>query len=110
MQLGNRAFFNLFARVVTATNRNRDCDEWQIDGVHWQRERFAQWAATSFQVEVHRLAHTRPAWTLLFVRETWWAANRSRAIRDACWTHLEAGSRRDVLKWFQAREAELVDN
>lgn len=108
MQLGNIDFFNLFARVVAATNANRDCDEWQVDGVVWKRERYACWAPTSHQIEVHRLIHkAKPSWMFLFIRETWWAANRKKAIRDMRWTHVETGSRRDILRWFQMRQTEL---
>lgn len=108
MQLGNRQFFILFVRLVQASNPDRDCDEWQLAGVRWRRARHVHWASTSFQLEVHRLTHAaRPSWSLLFVRETWWASNRRRAIRDASWTHLESGSRRDVMKWFEQREVEL---
>jgi hypothetical protein len=108
MKLGNRQFFNLFARLIAATNPDRDCEEWEVEGVHWRRERHIHWAVTSYQMEVHRLFRkTGPAWTLLFVHETWWSANRKKSIRDACWTHLETGTRRDVIRWFDEREREL---
>lgn len=108
MQLGNTDFFNLFARVVSSTNANRDCDEWQVDGVNWRRERHACWAPTSYQMEVHTLVHrTKPAWVFLFVRETWWSINRDKTIRDARWTHVATGSRRDIVRWFQMRQMEL---
>lgn len=108
MQLGNKTFFSLFVRLVAATNSNRDCEEWQVSGVRWRRQRHSLWASASFQIEMHELRHTaRPTWTFLFVRETWWSADRRRAIRDACWTHLESGNRRDVLRWFEEREKEL---
>lgn len=108
MKLGNKVFFNLFARLVAATNSDRDCDEWLVAGVQWRRQRPSIWASTSFQIELHELRHAaRPVWTLLFVRETWWGADRSRVIRDACWTHLEKGNRGDVIRWFEEREREL---
>jgi hypothetical protein len=98
MKLGNRQFFNAFAQLIAATNPDRDCEEWDVAGVHWRRERHIQWATKSYQLEIHRLCRkTRPSWTLLFVREIWWSADRRKAIRDACWTHLESGSGRDVL-------------
>lgn len=108
MQLGNKAFFTLFAQLVAATNPNRDCEEWQVNSVRWRRQRHSLWATVSFQLEIHELRHTtRPNWTFLFVRETWWSADRRRAIRDACWTHVESGNRRDVLRWFTEREKDL---
>jgi len=107
MQLGNRQFFNLFLRLVTVANGNRDCDEWLFEGVRWRRNRHIHWGTTSFQLEVHRLSHETAGWTLLFGREIWWSADRRKAIRDSCWTHVEAGARRDVLKWFGDRERNL---
>ena len=71
MRLGDNNFFNLFARLAAATNPDRDCDEWQTDGVRWLRRRNVLWASLSFQIETHELRHTaRPRWTLLFVHET----------------------------------------
>lgn len=62
----------------------------------------------SFQIDVHRLIlPARSGWTLLFVRETWWSADRKKAIRDSSWTHLESGDRHNVPRWFQEREYEL---
>ncbi|MBS0276489.1 MAG: hypothetical protein JSR81_02620 [Proteobacteria bacterium] len=108
MRLGDNNFYNLFSRLVTASNPDRDCDEWNVEGVVWRRSRHIHWAPLSFQIETHRLAHAaRPRWSLVFVHETWWGENRGKAIRNAHWTHLEAGDRRDVLRWFSARQAEL---
>lgn len=108
MRLGDNNFYNLFSRLVTASNPDRDCDEWNVEGVVWRRSRHIHWAPLSFQIETHRLAHAaRPRWSLVFVHETWWGENRGKAIRNAHWTHLEAGDRRDVLRWFSARESEL---
>ncbi|MGH6870556.1 MAG: hypothetical protein ACREHE_03530 [Rhizomicrobium sp.] len=108
MRLGDNNFFNLFARLIAASNPDRYRDTWQIDGVAWSRQRHIHWAALSHQIETHRLVRTaRPHWTLIFVHETWWGEDRAKAIRNAHWTHLEAGDRRDVLRWFEKRQAEI---
>ncbi|MBI3677680.1 MAG: hypothetical protein HY243_13805 [Proteobacteria bacterium] len=108
MRLGDSKFQNLFALLVSATNKDRDCDEWRVAGVEWRRQRSVQWAPISFQIEIHQLTHTaRPKWTILSVHEIWWKRDRRKAIRNAYWTHLENGSRNDVLKWFRERQEEL---
>jgi len=108
MRLGDNKFYNLFTRLVAASNPDRDRDEWSHDGVHWRRSRHVHWAPLSFQIETYRLTHTaRPRWSLIFVHETWWGENRGKAIRNSHWTHLENGDRRDVLRWFSAQESQL---
>jgi len=108
MRLGDKNFFNLFARLTAASNKDRDCGEWEFVGVRWQRRHHIEWTTVSYQLETHELRHTaRPRWNLLFVHEIWWGADRRKAIRNAHWTHLESGNRRDVLKWFEERQREL---
>lgn len=109
MRLGDNNFFNLFGRLTAASNKDRDCDEWRVAGVHWIRQRHSSWCAnTSWQIEVHTLRQGgRKAWTLLFVHEMWWPPNREKTIRNARWVHLADGARNDVVRWFAEREAEL---
>jgi hypothetical protein len=108
VRLGDNNFFNLFARLITASNPDRECDEWQVEGVRWRRQRHIRWAALSFQIETHELQRpAKPAWRLIFVHETWWGADRRKAIRNTHWTHLAAGNRRDVLRWFGERQDEM---
>lgn len=104
MRLGDTAFFHLLERIAAATNSDRNCDEWSVDGVRWRRQRHVHWAQTSFQIELYELHHSaRPRWTLLYVHEIWWGEDRAKAIRNARWTHLESGETCDVLVWFQER-------
>ena len=109
MRLGDSNFLNLFARLAAATNKNRDCDEWDVAGVHWIRQRHINWNATaSFQIETHVLRQAgRKGWTLLYAHETWWTEDRKRAFRNASWVHLSSGNRADVLRWFSERQDEL---
>ena len=108
MRLGDRNFFNLFQRLVAASNPNHDCDQWEIKDTSWRRHRHLHWAALSFQLVAYEIEHGGHAgWRLLFVRETWWPTNRQRAIRDTSWAHVEYGSRRDVITWFKSREQGL---
>lgn len=108
MRLGSNNFHNLFALLASATNKERDCDAWQVDGVQWRRQRSIQWGPVSFQIEVHELRHAaRPQWVLIFVRETWWGTPRDKAIRNAHWAHVPEGRRQDVQRWFERQESAL---
>lgn len=108
MRLGDNNFYNLFARAVSATCPDRDCDEWTTDGVRWRRQRHVLWSGVSFQVEIHELVRTaKPEWAFVFVHETWWGTDRRKAIRNSHWARVENGNGRDVLAWFAQREKEL---
>jgi hypothetical protein len=109
MRLGDANFLNLFSRIATRSNPDRDCDEWRVAGVDWGRNRSAHWAANvSFQIETHTLRHaSRPAWVLLFVHELWWGQDREKAIRNVHWVRLHSGNRKDVLRWFVEHEREM---
>ncbi len=110
MRLGDNNFFNLFSRIVHATNPSRDRDQWEVAGVRWVRERNVHRGANfSFQIEVHTLHHParRGGWTLLVATEMWWPPDRRKTFRHGRWVHLTQGARANVLKWFQEREKEL---
>jgi len=108
MRLGDNAFFNLFSRLAAASNRDRDRDQWEVEGVQWRRQRHVHWSALSFQIVTHELERkSRRPWKLLLVHETWWGRDRSKTIRNSHWVHLAAGARSDALAWFAAREREL---
>ena len=109
MRLGDSNFFNLFQRLAAASNRDRDCDQWNVEGVRWHRQRHIVWSSVSHQLETHELIHAvRPKWMLVLVHEIWWGSDRRKAIRNARWVHLQSGNRNDVLKWFAARESDLI--
>jgi hypothetical protein len=74
----------LFARLLAASNPDRDLDEWQVGSVHWTRERHLHWAARySFQIELNSLRHLgRRHWTLIVAHEIWWSSDRRKAIRN----------------------------
>jgi hypothetical protein len=109
MRLGDNRFFNLFALVAAASNKDRMRDAWDVDRVHWIRERVSHGGPNwSLHIEVHTLDRAgRGGWTLLVGRETWWEGGEADAFRNGHWVHLSRGTRDDVLKWFEAREREL---
>jgi len=109
LKLGDANFNNLFARIVAASNPDRDIDAWRVADVDWRRHRIVNWSAEiSFQIETHCLSRRgREPWRLVFVHETWWEETRRKAVRNIHWVRLQSGTRKDVLKWFKTREDEL---
>jgi hypothetical protein len=110
VRLGDTNFFNVFSLVAATTNPDRRCDAWTVGHVRWTRERTTHKGPTyTFQIELHTLTHDgRHGWTLLLGHEIWWEAGAKDAFRNGRWAHLVKGSRTDVIKWFAAREEELV--
>ena len=108
MRLGDTKFFNLLALIASSSNPGR-ANHWQADQVSWTRERLSHRGPQhDFQIEIHTLKHGgRHGWTLLAGHETWWDGKKCDPFRNGRWVHLTEGARRDVLKWFAAREAEL---
>jgi hypothetical protein len=109
MRLGDINFFNLFARIAAATNKNRDCDAWRVAGVDWTRQRHIHWGPRySFQIEVHELVSPgRIGWQLLVAHEMWWPRDRVKTFRNGRWTHMSEGSKSKMLAWFAERQEEL---
>jgi hypothetical protein len=109
MRLGDTNFFNLFARLAAASNKNRDCDSWRVADVTWTRARHVYWGPCySFQIETHELVRPgRGGWQLLVAHEMWWPEDRKKTFRNARWSHLAEGPRTKVLEWFKEREREL---
>lgn len=105
MRLGDSNFFNLFQRLASRSNEDRDRDEWSVAGVCWRRQRHVHWSSVSWQIDLRHT--TRPNWTLIFVHELWWNKDRRKSIRNARWAHVEVGDRRNVLNWFEDRQSEL---
>lgn len=108
MRLGDTRFFNLLALIAASSNPGR-ADHWQSDQVNWTRERLSHKGPRfECQIELLTLRHAgRRGWTLLAGHETWWDGKKRDPFRNGRWVHLTEGTRRDVLKWFAAREADL---
>jgi hypothetical protein len=89
-RLGDRKFFNLFARLASETNPDHDVVEWKVAGANWRRQRHVYWSQVSFQVETHEIrCVTHPSWAFTLVHEIWWdedaaksSATRSGRIRN----------------------------
>jgi hypothetical protein len=46
----------------------------------------------------------RQGWTLMVVKEFWWAGNRDKELRSTRWAQLLGGRREDALAWMRKQE------
>lgn len=102
-------FFNLVARLQSASNANPTVDQWQVDDVEWLRERHSHWGRDyAFQFECQTLVAAPPKpWRLLIVTEKWWDSNRLAPARMVQWSKLTSGGRQAALDWFRRQEQRI---
>jgi hypothetical protein len=107
--LGDPAFFRLFDLLTSLTNRGLKRSRWTHDGVEFERERH------SFTGPKHGLAIeistlTRPGrrgWSLMVIKEYWWAGEESRALKNLRWARPLSGQRGDILSWLRTQQGKI---
>lgn len=56
-------------------------------------------------MEIYEAASTRKGdWSLIFVKEHWWAGRHGNDIRTTQWAKPMRGERRVVMAWFKERQ------
>jgi len=107
--LASRSFFHTFDLLLAAANPSLTLSSWSQDGVACARERHSFAGGThSFAVEV--VIMTRPGregWTLMVVKEFWWAGNRDKELRSTRWAQLLSGRRGDAIGWMRKQQERL---
>ena len=103
------SFFRTFDLLLAKTNPSMKLSRWNYDGVDWGRERHCFGGGThGFAVEVVTITRSgRQGWTLMVVKEFWWAGNQGKDIRGTHWAHLMSGRRTDALEWMREQERAL---
>jgi hypothetical protein len=105
----SRSFFHTFDLLLAAANPNLTLSSWSHDGVACARERHSFAGGTHrFAVEVVTLTRPgRQGWTLMVVKEFWWAGNRDKELRNTRWAQLLSGRRDDALGWMRKQQERL---
>ena len=104
-------FFRVFDMLVNSTNHNRTLSQWSIDGVECERDRHS-FTGPKYGLTVEVFTLTRPGkrgWSLIVVKEYWWAGKEKEAMRMPHWAKLNSGERSDVLEWFRGQERALQE-
>ena len=101
------SLFRVIDLLLARSNPSLKLSNWTHDGVDWQRERHSFGGSThDFAIEVIKLRRPgRHGWTLMVVKEFWWAGNHGRELRNSHWAQLISGNRNDALAWLRDQEA-----
>jgi hypothetical protein len=106
---GDPSFFRLFDLLMSLTNRGLKRSHWTYDGVEFERERHS--VATPWHgLAIEIFGFTRPGrrgWSLMVIKEYWWAGQDSKALKNLRWARPISGQRGDILSWLRAQEAKL---
>jgi hypothetical protein len=103
------SFFRLFDLLVSSTNRGLKRSHWTHDGVEFERERHsAMGPRHGLTIEIFTLRRTgRRSWSLMVVKEYWWAGEESKALKNLRWAKPTSGQRTDILTWLRAQDAKI---
>jgi hypothetical protein len=108
--IGDPSFFRLFDLLTSLTNRGLTRSCWTHDGVEFERERHSVTGPKhGLAIEIFTL--TRPGrhgWSLIVVKEYWWAGEESKALKNLRWARPIGGQRNDIVSWLRAQETRIV--
>ena len=100
------SFFRLFDQLMNASNPRQNWARWTIDGVEAERERHS-FAGPDHGVTIEAVTLTsrgRRGWSLLVVKEYWWAGAANEALKSLRWARPVSGARSDLLAWLRTQE------
>jgi hypothetical protein len=103
------SFFQLFDLLVGLTNRGLKRSHWTHEGVEFERERHsATGPRHGLTIEIFTLRRAgRHGWSLMVVKEYWWAGEESKALKNLRWARPTSGQRADILAWLRAQDAKI---
>jgi hypothetical protein len=109
MHLSTTAFLSTFDRLCRAADTIPGQTRWVAHGLAWSRDRHAYYSGDySVTIEVVRVSSPGPkGWTLMVVREGWWAEDGREPIKTREWAHLNKGDRTKALSAFNRLFDEL---
>ena len=59
-------------------------------------------------IEIFSLTRSgRRGWSLMVIKEYWWAGEESKALKNLRWARPTSGQRGDILSWLRAQEAKI---
>ena len=107
--LAQPSFFHLFDLLVSLTNRGLKRSHWTHDGVDFERERHSVMGPRhGLTIEIFTLRRVgRRGWSLMVVKEYWWAGEESKALKNLRWARPTSGQRADILSWLRTQETKI---
>jgi hypothetical protein len=107
--LANPSFFRVFDLLLGTTNTGLKLASWIHDGVSWERERHS-FSGSKHGLTIEIVTLTRPGkrgWSIMIVKEYWWAGKENKPIKSLRWAKPINGQRSDILRWFRQQEVFL---
>ena len=103
------SFFRLFDLLVSLTNRGLKRSHWTHDGVEFERERHSVMGPRhGLTIEIFTLTRAgRRGWSLMVVKEYWWAGEESKALKNLRWARPIGGQRADILSWLRVQDVKI---
>lgn len=104
---GDPSFFRLFDLLMSLTNRGLKRSHWVHDGVEFERERHSVTGPKhGLAIEIFTLTRSgRHGWSLMVIKEYWWAGQESKALKNLRWARPTSGERKHILSWLRAQES-----
>jgi hypothetical protein len=96
----------MFDLLLATTNPGLKLTRWTHDGVEFERERHSFTSARhGLAIEIITLSRSgRRAWSLMVIKEYWWAGANGKPFKNTRWARPLSGSRADLMGWLQAQE------
>jgi len=103
------SFFRLFDLLLSLTNPGLKRSHWTYDGVQFERERHsATGPRHGLAIEIFTLTRSgRRGWSLIVIKEYWWAGEESKALKNLRWARPTSGQRGDILSWLRAQDTKI---
>jgi hypothetical protein len=107
--LASPSFFRLFDLLLSTTNPGLKLLRWAHDGVEFERTRHSMMGPKhGLAIEIFTLTRAgRRGWTLIVVKEYWWAGEQGKALKNLRWARATSGQRGDIFHWLRTQEAAL---
>lgn len=106
---GDPAFFRLFDLLLGLTNPGLKRSHWKHDGVEIERERHtATGPRHGLAIDIFTLTQQgRRGWSMMVIKEYWWAGEESKALKNLRWARPINGQRGDILSWLRKQESKI---
>ncbi|MGH6877146.1 MAG: hypothetical protein ACREHV_07165 [Rhizomicrobium sp.] len=104
----DNSFFLLFDEILSRDKPKESPGRWAAGGVTWQYGRHGYESADyGFAVETYEVTSAAKGWTLLVVKEHWWAGRNGETIRSARWAKPLRGNRTAIIAWLRSRQRDM---
>jgi hypothetical protein len=103
------SFLFLFDSMLLEDNPGGVADTWEARGVRWQKHRHGfECEAYGYTLEAFTgTAAGKTGWTLLVVKEHWWAGRRGDVLKTQHWAKPLHGARPKIIAWLNGRKQEI---